>query len=192
MTKLFFHKHFAGWAALVTGCFFFFGCENDERVIDALNEKVVLKEEAREVESMLTQEGKLRARLRAPFMTRTFGDSLIAEFPRSLHCDFYNETGQLESWLDAKYGRYYENYGRVYLRDSVIVITTKGDTLKSPDLWWDQNAKQFYTDKYAIYNGVGKNIVGGRGLVATQDLSSVIFHYPTGTVQVDESGGLKQ
>lgn len=180
------------WAALVTGCFFILGCENDEKVIRRLNERVVLHEEAHQVESMLTQDGKLRARLRAPFMTRTFGDTLITEFPRSLHCDFYNEQGQLDSRLDALYGRYYENHGKVYLRDSVTVITSKGDTLKSPDLWWDQNARQFYTDKYAVYNGIGKNIVGGRGLVATQDLSSVIFHYPTGTVQVDESGGLKE
>ena len=46
----------------------------------------------------------------------------------------------------------------------------------------------FYTDQYAIYRGVGKNITGGKGLEATQDLTRVIFKEPTGTVQVSESG----
>jgi LPS export ABC transporter protein LptC len=169
-------------------CFFVFGCENKQADIIRQTETLTLKEEAYQVESMLTQEGKLRARLRAPLMTRTFSDTIYAEFPNSLHCDFYNDSSQLESWLDARYGKYYEGHNKVYLRDSVVVITTKGDTLKAPDLWWDQNQKIFYTDKYAIYNGIGKNIVGGKGLVATQDLSSVTFHYPTGTVQVSESG----
>jgi hypothetical protein len=70
----------------------------------------------------------------------------------------------------------------------VLVISAKGDTLRSPDLWWDQNNKIFYTDKYAIYRGAGKNIYGGKGLRATDDLTSVIFNQPTGTVQVNESG----
>lgn len=191
MTNLFFNNGFQKAALFITSCFFVLACENDTRVIEGLTEKVVLKEEARQVESMLTQDGKLRARLKAPLMYRIFGDTLLTEFPRSLHCDFYDDSSRLESWLDSKYGIYYEGLGKVYLRDSVTVITTKGDTLKSPDLWWDQNTKLFYTDKYAIYNGIGKNIVGGKGLVATQDLSSVTFHYPTGTVQVSEDGGLK-
>jgi hypothetical protein len=70
----------------------------------------------------------------------------------------------------------------------VTVITVKGDTLRSPDLWWDQNSKLFYTDKYAIYHGIGKVIHGGKGLVATQDLNSVIFNDPTGTIKTNQDG----
>ena len=105
-----------------------------------------------------------------------------------MHVDFYNDSTNIETRLDSKYGKYYQSLGKVYLRDSVVVITVKGDTLKSPDLWWDQNTKLFYTDKYAIYHGIGKNIYGGKGLVATQDLKSLIFNQPTGTVQVSENG----
>ena len=86
------------------------------------------------------------------------------------------------------YGKYFETLGKVYLRDSVIVITTKGDTLKSPDLWWDQNKKMFYTDKYATYHSPGKQVSGTIGLEATQDLTSIIFKQPIGTIQVSESG----
>ena len=166
----------------------FSGCENDEKEIVDMTKRVVMKEEAVNVESMLSQEGKLKAILKAPLMIRVFGDTVFAEFPKSLHCDFYNENTNIESWLDSKYGKYYENLGKVYLRDSVVVITTKGDTLRSPDLWWDQNTKMFYTDKYATYHAPGKQVAGTIGLEATQDLSSVIFKNPVGTIRVSESG----
>ena len=163
-------------------------CENDEKVIADLTQKVVMKEEAVNIESFLSQEGKLRAKLKAPLMLRVFSDTVYAEFPQSLHCDFYDVNTRIESWLDSKYGKYYENLGKVYLRDSVVVITTKGDTLRSPDLWWDQNSKKFYTDKYATYHAPGKQITGTIGLEATQDLSSVIFKNPIGTIQVSGTG----
>lgn len=179
---------FRNAAVLLTGCCFLLACENDEKQIDDMTKKVVMKEEAVQVESMLSQDGRRRATLKAPLMVRVFDDTVYAEFPQSLHCDFYNDNNQLESWLDSRYGKYYENLGKVYLRDSVTVITTKGDTLKSPDLWWDQNTKMFFTDKYATYHAPGKQVTGTIGLEATQDLSSVIFKQPVGTIRVSESG----
>ncbi len=166
----------------------FGACENKQKDIDTWTKDVTLKEEAINVESMLSQDGKLRATLKAPFMRRVFGDTVYAEFPKSLHCDFYDNNNVIESWLDCRYGKYFENLGKVYLRDSVLVITTKGDTLKAPDLWWDQNTKRFYTDKYATYHAPGKQLYGTVGLEATQDLTSIIFKKPVGTVKVNESG----
>ncbi len=175
-------------AAFITGCCFVCSCENDEKAVNDLTKNVVMKEEARDVESYLSQEGKMKAKLKAPLMLRVAADTVYVEFPRSLHVDFYDDSTKIETWLDCKYGKYFENLNKVYLRDSVVVINVKGDTLKSPDLWWDQNTKLFYTDKYAEYHAKDKNIYGGKGLEATQDMTSITFKYPTGTVQVSENG----
>lgn len=187
MIKTFLHKKFIT-AALVTGCCFLFSCENDAKKVEEWTKKVTMQEEATQVDSYLSQGGLMKARLQAPLMLRVYADTMYVEFPKTLHVDFYNDSTRIESWLDSRYGKYFESLNKVYLRDSVVVITMKGDTLKSPDLWWDQSAKTFYTDKYAIYHGMGKNIYGGKGLTASQDLSSVIFHEPTGTVQVSQNG----
>lgn len=145
-------------------------------------------EEARNIESYLSQDGRLKAKLTAPLMLRVMADTLYIEFPETLHSDFYDDSGKVETWLDAKYGKYFENLNKVYLRDSVVVINVKGDTLRSPDLWWDQSARIFYTDSPATYFGVNRRIYGDKGLVATQDLNSITFKRPTGTVRVPESG----
>ncbi|MBM3415885.1 MAG: LPS export ABC transporter periplasmic protein LptC [Bacteroidetes bacterium] len=175
-------------AAVITGCCFLYACENDAQKVKDWTEKIIMQEEAVDIDSYFSQNGVMKARLKAPLMLRVYADTIYVEFPKTLHVDFFDDSARVESRLDSRYGKYFESLNKVYLRDSVTVITVKGDTLKSPDLWWDQNSKMFYTDKYAIYHGVGKNIHGGKGLTATQDLSSVIFNQPTGTVQVSESG----
>ena len=165
------------------------GCENDPGVVSDLTRNITLKEEAYNIESYLSQQGKMKAKLTSPLMIRMpVYDSPYVEFPKSLHVDFYNDSTELDSWLDSKYGKYFETFNKVYLRDSVVVITIQGDTLRTPDLWWDQNTKKFYTDKYAEYSSASKQVYGGKGLEATQDLKSVVFKYPTGTIKTSDKG----
>lgn len=175
-------------AYIIAGCFFIIACENDDKVLQDWTKRVVLKEEATNIESYLSQDGKLKAKLTAPLMIRVAGDTISVEFPKKLHCDFYDDSTKVETWLDSKYGIYYENLNKVYLRDSVVVITLKGDTLRSPDLWWDQTTRMFHTDKYATYHGIGKNIYGGKGLEATQDLNRIMFKESTGNMKVSQNG----
>ena len=167
-------------------CIFLFSCENDQKVIDDLTKKVELKEEAKIVESYLSQGGQIKAKLTAPLMYRYQRDTIFTEFPKTLHVDFYGDSLQTQSWLFAKYGIYYDNLNKVFLRDSVIVINIEGDTLRTPELWWDQNSGKFYTDKPARLDGKDKHITGNQGLDATQDLKVIQFKYPTGPFNVKE------
>lgn len=182
-----FHNYFVA-AALVISCCFVYGCENDEKQIDEWVKDKRMMEEAIQVESYLSQEGKMQAKLVAPLMYRLLTDSVYVEFPRSLHVDFYDDSTRIESWLDARYGKYFENLNKVYLRDSVVVISTKGDTLRCHDLWWDQNRALFYTDSVATYRSPNNDITGGKGMEATQDFKTVTFKYPLGTVKISDSG----
>lgn len=161
-------------------------CENDPKEIENWTKKVELREEAKVVESYLSQGGVIKAKLTAPLMYRYQRDTVFTEFPQTLHVDFYRDSVTIESWLSALYGIYYDNLNKVFLRDSVIVINIDGDTLRTPELWWDQNLQKFYTDKPARLDGVDKHITGNQGLEATQDLKIIQFKYPTGPFNVKE------
>lgn len=175
-------------AAFLLSCCFVCGCENTQEDIDRLTKKVAMQEEAVEVESYISQEGKMKARLKAPLMLRVMTDTQYLEFPRSLHVDFYDDSTKIETYLDSRYGKYFEHLNKVYLRDSVVVITIQGDTLRCHDLWWDQNKEMFYTDSIATYRSPGNDITGGKGMEATQDLKMVKFKIPLGTFEINDSG----
>ena len=173
-------------AALLTGCLFVFGCENDINEVNKMTGTRSMVEEAKDVQSLLSQNGTLRARLKAPYMLRYSADTAFLEFPMSLLVDFFDSSGRVESQLNARYGKHFETRGKVYLRDSVIVFNIKGDTLRCPELWWDQNTKKFYTDKFVRITQPDK-IIFGHGMEAEQDLSRYSVFKPTGIIIVSDS-----
>jgi len=176
--------------ALLMGCFFVFtSCENDEKVVNELFQKKVAVEEARNIESYLSQVGVVKAKLTSPYMLRVQADSPYMEFPKTMHVDFYNDSTVIESTVDSRYAKYVEFDRKVLLRDSVLVISIKnGDTLRTQELWWDQDKKEFYTDKPAHVFQRDKIIFAKNGLRAAQDLTSYTFYSSSGPMLVPQNG----
>jgi LPS export ABC transporter protein LptC len=189
MTNHFIQRKKLLQAAILCSCFFVFGCENDEKEIKNWTEKRIMVDEVKNVQTLFSQEGALKANLVAPLLLRYQTDTVYIEFPKTLHVDFFDSLGKKESELDAHYGKYFESLNKVLLRDSVVVSNIKGDTLKCPELWWDQNTRKFYTDSVVRLKTVDKTIYGGKGMEADQDLNNWSIFKPTGIVLVKESEG---
>ena len=141
----------------------FAGCQGKAKTAVVYKAHAIPPEEADSVVSYLSEggmdkgvlESKVKGKLTAPYMRRVQrSDSPYAEFPRTLHVDFYQDSVRMdqkpviESKLDALYGKYLPTQEKVYLRDSVVVRNVlKGDTIHCQDLWWDQHTSSFSTDK---------------------------------------------
>lgn len=182
-------KNFYTWICLCILLFFLAGCENSEQEIRELTQKKIGVDEARTIETYFSQAGKMRAKLTAPLMYR-YQDTLPrVEFPNALHVDFYNDSLQVESVLDALYGRYIEGQKKMYLKDSVVVIQKfNQDTLRCQELWWDQNKEIFYTDKPVKITKKDGTILPGKGLEASQDFRNIKIINPSqGILPVPES-----
>lgn len=164
-------------AALTIGCFFVWSCENDIREVQNLNKKAINVEEGKQIESYLSEGGKVKAKLTAPLMLSYQKDTPKVEFPNSLHVDFYNDSTKIDSKLSAKFGRYLQGENKVYLRDSVVVFNMTGDTLYCKELYWDQAKAMFYSNKNVIvHRPSGKTY--GKGLVADQNFKSATILQP--------------
>src|ERR1700754_3833284 len=122
-------------AALFMGCFFLVSlvsCENSQEEVDNLYKKKVAVEEAKKVESYLSQSGHVKAKLTSPYMLRYQADSPYLEFPRTMHVDFYDTLTNVESTVDSRYAKFVEYAHKILLRDSVLVMSFKnGDTLRT-------------------------------------------------------------
>jgi LPS export ABC transporter protein LptC len=164
-------------AALLSGCFFVVSCENDMEVVQNLNKKSIGVEEGKQIESFLSQSGKVKAKLMAPVMLRYLLDTPKVEFPKTLKVDFFDDSTKIESKLFAKYGHYLENQNKVFLRDSVVVFNVSGDTLICKELYWDQQKEIFYTDKNVIIRKPDQKVYGN-GLVADQSFKWFTIQHP--------------
>ncbi len=164
-------------AALFAGCFFILSCENDIHKVQNINKKSISVEEGKQIESYLSQNGKVKAKLMAPTMLRYQFDTPKVVFPNSLKVDFYNDSTKIESRLFAKYGHYLENDNKVFLKDSVVVFNVNGDTLFCQELYWDQVKSIFYTDKNVIIHKPDQKVYGN-GLVADQSFKWFTIKHP--------------
>ena len=166
----------------------FSGCENKQEDIDTWTKPAVLVEEASDIQTFLSQGGRMRAKLWSPKMFRYQADTVYVEFPRALHVNFFDSTGAVESHLDSRYGKYFETLNKVYLRDSVVVYNLRGDTLQTPELWWDQGSQKFFTSK-RVRIRKGGHLVYGIGMEARQDLTDINIKEVTGSLTVPDSIG---
>ena len=187
MTKIILYKNYLK-AAFFTGCFFRCSCENNIQEVRNLGIKKTGQEIAENVESYMSQDGKVKAKLISPLMLRTESDTPVVEFPKTLRVDFYGDSIKLESRLFAKYGRYQENQGKVFLRDSVVVFNIKGDTLFTNELWWDRDKAIFYTDKHVlIKQPFNQQFEGKDGMTADQSFKSWTLLNGSGVRNVPDS-----
>ena len=175
-------------AALTTGCFFIVACENSLKDIEEISSKRIGVEEAKGVDIVYSIGDKTKARLSAPYMLRHQDTVPYIEFTKTVHTDFYNDSLITESKLDAHYGKYIESQSKVFLRDSVIVFNTKGDTLYCDELYWDRSRKgqEFYTDK-PVRIRTKTHILDGDGLDAPQDFKTWHLINGRGIVRVPSS-----
>ena len=156
-------------------------CQNREEDIKALFKKKLGIDEAVNIESYMSQSGKMRAKLTAPLMLRYQDTSSRIELPKTLHVDFYDSLLQVESKLDAMFALYHENKNQVFLRDSVRVYNTKGDTLFCKELYWDQSLQKFYTDK-PVRIHTPDMIMYGNGLSAPENFKTFEIYQVTNSV----------
>jgi len=170
---------FVAWLCIIS-------CENDIKQVQDMGKKTMGVDEAKNIETYLSQGSKIKAKLTAPLMLRYQTDSVRVEFPKSLHVDFFDSSSaKVESQLFAKFGSYYELENKVFLRDSVTVFNIRKDTLWCKELYWDQVKGTFFTDKPIIISQQNpRQKIYGSGLIADQNFKwftiSKIGHIYTG------------
>lgn len=176
-------------AALLVGCFFLSGCENDEKEIKKLSSKKLGVEEAKNIKINYSTGGKAKAILTSTLMLRVQDTVPYVEFPKDIHVDFYNDLQVVESKLTANYAKYKESQSIVFLKDSVRVINmARGDTLYCMELYWNRNhpGTEFYTDK-PVRIRTKTQILNGVGMEASQNFKDYTILRITGIIKVPAS-----
>ncbi len=174
--------------AFLTSCFFISSCENSLDQLNQFTTKRTGVEEAKGVKIIYAIGDKTSARITAPLMLRHQETIPFIEFTKTIHADFFNDSLQITSKMDAHYAKYTETESKVFLKDSVVVFNNKGDTLYCTELYWDRNlpGHEFYTNK-PVRIRTKTQIIDGDGLDAPQDFGSWHIINGRGFVRVPAS-----
>lgn len=187
MNFLFYHRKMI--AAYWLSCIFLFACENSVEAVKKLSQKNTAIEEAKDVLVNYTIAGHTKAILKSPLMLNVEEAVPYVEFPKTLHVDFYDDQGKLESYLDARYAQYKQFQSKVHLRDSVVVINIENrDTLYCDELFWDRNRPgiEFYTDK-PVRIRTKTQVLNGKGMESSQDFKNWRIIQSVGTIGIPSS-----
>jgi LPS export ABC transporter protein LptC len=167
--------------------FAFSSCTNSMKEINEVTGRARVGEDhGEDVTILYSVGGKVKARLFSHNFIRSEGaNPPYTEMKDGLKVEFFNDSAVVRNTLTARYGRWYEKEGNVLLRDSVHIVTSKGEQLLTQELVWNQRLQQFFTEK-PVRVITPTQILIGTGMTANQDFSDYQFTNIKGSVQVQK------
>lgn len=117
--------------------------------------------------------GYLKIDLRSPLIEEyAMIDTPYTVFPKGLEMDFYNKNPDSPGFLRANWALMNEMKGWYEGRGDVMIISEKGDTLKTQKLFWNKQKRLVFTqDTVYIISKLGDSLQANNGLEAKDDLS---------------------
>lgn len=133
--------------------------------------------------------GRIVLDLRSPLIEEyAMIDSPYTQFPKGLEMYFYNKkTIDSPGYLRTNWGTMSEIKGWYEGRGDVVVISEKGDTLKTQKLFWNKKLRKIFTqDTVYIVSKGGDSIQANNGLEAKDDLTEYILFNNSGIKYYEE------
>jgi LPS export ABC transporter protein LptC len=137
-------------------------------------------------EIIYTENGHVKLKVIAP-ITKYYQsrEDPHTEFPEGITVYTFSDSMEIESELTAKYANYFEKKGLWSASNNVVAKNSKGETLNTEQLFWDQNKKIIYTDemvKITTTDGVQY----GQGFLSDESFSSWEIKKPTSFYYLEE------
>lgn len=161
-------------------------CSNKKEDIEKAEKQKFSKEEfGREIEILITKKGKANVKIVAPKVVRNYSGKTYNEFPEGMQLFVYNEKGEIESTLSAKYGKMGDRSSELLAKDSVVVTNKTGEVLNTEELIWDKKKSKIKTTGFVKIQ-TKDEIIYGDGFESNEDFTEYQITNIHGIVKVKE------
>jgi LPS export ABC transporter protein LptC len=102
------------------------------------------------VEVIYSDSAKVKVKMTAPSL-KQFNQAKkpYSEFPEGMNVEFYNDSLQLESEIQADYAIYYTEERLWHAKGNVIAKNIKtNERLDSEELYWNEEKEEIYSESY--------------------------------------------
>ena len=110
------------------------------------------------------------------------------EWKEGLFLQYFDDEGNVSSNFKSDYA-FYDKGQNLYKGTGNVIVQniTNGDELKTEELFWDPEKKEFYTERFVTIR-TEDEIHTGEGLTSNQDFSIYKILKPAGTFTIEDSG----
>lgn len=161
-------------------------CANDIEKVKILSVTEVLPSLTAEGYEMLYSDSTvIRFKLQTPELLRHDNEKEpYTEFPSGVNIIKYDANMNVISSISALYAKNFDSDDRWEVKNDVVAVNLKGDTLKTEYLVWDQKKGKIYSNQFVkiiqkdqVYTGIG--------FESDQDFSSYKIKNLKGQMYVD-------
>ncbi len=144
-------------------------------------------EESEHITTRYYRSSFLSARLSAPLYRRyepgpTVKESYL-EFPKGITIQLYDSaTGRMQATVHARYARRYLSRHLSRLRQEVLLVNPKGDSLLTEDLFWDESKNLIYS-KTPVRVVTAKEVILAEGFESDPEMTNIRFYKIRGRLQ---------
>ncbi|MDP2335018.1 MAG: LPS export ABC transporter periplasmic protein LptC [Bacteroidota bacterium] len=142
----------------------FVSCENEIAKIKTYTNTEELPAITAEGFEMLYSDSNIvRLKLQTPELIRHENEKVLyTEFPKGVKIQKYDAAMNIVSSITCLYAKHFDLDDRWEVKNNVIAVNFRGDTLKTEYLVWDSRKEKIYSDQFVqiiqkdqIYTGIG-------------------------------------
>jgi LPS export ABC transporter protein LptC len=131
-----------------------------------------------------TDSGRVTGILRAGHIAM-FSDKRLTLLDSNIVVDFYDEYGQHTSSLTARQGKVNDITNDFEAHQNVVVISDSGTTLRTEDLYWNNQTQKIFTPAYVEITSP-KEQLQGHGFESDKSLKHYTIYKVTGQAKTNE------
>jgi LPS export ABC transporter protein LptC len=162
-------------------------CTNEADKQKVMNERINLPlETGKNIYITYTDSGLTKAKVFAPILERYATDTRSETvMQKGITAYFYSKDGKVDSYLKSKYAVRYEREKKMIARNDVILVNSKGDTLNTEELIWEEGKQMIHSDKYVRIT-TKDEIIMGDGFESNTEFTKYKIFSIRGTISLKQ------
>ncbi len=167
-----------------------FSCENDISKIKVSNAEELPIIQSIGIQTVYSDSAVVRLKITGPELkefAETDEKEAYIEFPKGLRADFFNQSGRIESSLEAEYAIFWKKIEQFEASTNVIVKNfTEKQELYTEQLFWDKNEEKIWSDKFVKIITENGPTYGEEGFESDQNFSKFRIKKSSGQMTVED------
>lgn len=168
----------------------FFSCQTKVSVDippDLIEKKAIPALDAVDFETTYIDSGVVRYHLKAPrLLNYSQEKEPYLEFPEGFHLQEYDSNKKIISELRGNYGKEFVKEQKWLATGNVVLVNSKGDTLRTEELNYKAKEDLIYTDKFVSIKQGGNDFYGEGGFKSDTQMTKWTFIRTKGHVYMKE------